>query len=182
MNALTSPEAAAKAQEVDVHRPGNLTITACNKSFVDKRDRTDSQRARASVGPSSNPGNCTPIRTRTHETYQRPGWSRSGRADAREGAVKSCLVSTAYRARPILRALVPRMLILDGSFLDLTDLDQCRDRIFEVAAIPRCQRAPQLGTRDPVTSVVLAVVHQDRALGFRLTASHEPSCLAAFSS
>jgi hypothetical protein len=83
---------------------------------------------------------------------------------------------------PILRALVPRMLILDGSFLDLTDLDQCRDRIFEVAAIPRCQRAPQLGTRDPVTSVVLAVVHQDRALGFRLTASHEPSCLAAFSS
>jgi hypothetical protein len=38
--------AAAAAQEVDVHRLGNLTITAYNstlgnKSFADKRDRTD---------------------------------------------------------------------------------------------------------------------------------------------
>jgi hypothetical protein len=46
------------------------------------------------------------------------------------------------------------MLILDGSFLDLPGLDQCRDRIFEVAAIPRRQRAPQLRARGPVTSVI----------------------------
>jgi Protein of unknown function (DUF1524) len=36
------------SQEADVHRLGNLTITACNstlgnKSFADKRDRTDSK-------------------------------------------------------------------------------------------------------------------------------------------
>jgi hypothetical protein len=41
-------EAAALAQEVDVHRLGNLTITAYNstlgnKSFADKRDRTDAK-------------------------------------------------------------------------------------------------------------------------------------------
>lgn len=45
---LGGAEAAAAAQEVDVHRLGNLTITAynstlSNKSFVEKRDRTDSQ-------------------------------------------------------------------------------------------------------------------------------------------
>jgi hypothetical protein len=43
---LGGAEAAAAAQEVDVHRLGNLTITAynstlSNKSFTDKRDRTD---------------------------------------------------------------------------------------------------------------------------------------------
>lgn len=45
---LGGAELAATAQEVDVHRLGNLTITAynstlSNKSFVEKRDRTDSQ-------------------------------------------------------------------------------------------------------------------------------------------
>lgn len=45
---LGGPEAAAAAQEVDVHRLGNLTITAynstlSNKGFPEKRDRTDSQ-------------------------------------------------------------------------------------------------------------------------------------------
>jgi len=40
--------AAAQAQEADVHRLGNLTITAYNstlgnKSFADKRDRTDAK-------------------------------------------------------------------------------------------------------------------------------------------
>jgi hypothetical protein len=45
---LGGPEAAASAQEVDVHRLGNLTITAYNstlgnKSFADKRDRTDTK-------------------------------------------------------------------------------------------------------------------------------------------
>lgn len=45
-NMLGGAEAAARAQEVDVHRIGNLTITAYNstlgnKSFGDKRDRTD---------------------------------------------------------------------------------------------------------------------------------------------
>lgn len=44
---LGGAEAAMRAQEVDVHRLGNLTITAynstlSNKSFIDKRDRTDS--------------------------------------------------------------------------------------------------------------------------------------------
>ena len=43
---LGGPEAAAAAQEVDVHRLGNLTITAynstlSNKGFQEKRDRTD---------------------------------------------------------------------------------------------------------------------------------------------
>lgn len=43
---LGGADAAAQAQEVDVHRLGNLTITAYNstlgnKSFGDKRDRTD---------------------------------------------------------------------------------------------------------------------------------------------
>ena len=45
---LGGAEAAAAAQEADVHRLGNLTITAYNstlgnKSFADKRDRTDSK-------------------------------------------------------------------------------------------------------------------------------------------
>jgi Protein of unknown function DUF262/Protein of unknown function (DUF1524) len=45
---LGGVEAAAAAQEADVHRLGNLTITAYNstlgnKSFADKRDRTDSK-------------------------------------------------------------------------------------------------------------------------------------------
>src|SRR5260370_28857061 len=45
---LGGAETAAAAQEVDVHRLGNLTITAHNstlgnKSFTDKRDRTDSK-------------------------------------------------------------------------------------------------------------------------------------------
>jgi hypothetical protein len=45
---LGGAEAAAQAQEVEVHRLGNLTITAYNstlgnKSFVDKRDRTDAK-------------------------------------------------------------------------------------------------------------------------------------------
>lgn len=45
---LGGAELAAQAQEVDVHRLGNLTITAynstlSNKSFAEKRDRTDSQ-------------------------------------------------------------------------------------------------------------------------------------------
>ena len=45
---LGGAEAAAAAQEVDVHRLGNLTITAYNstlgnKSFADKRDRTDAK-------------------------------------------------------------------------------------------------------------------------------------------
>ena len=45
---LGGAEAAAKAQEADVHRLGNLTITAYNstlgnKSFADKRDRTDTK-------------------------------------------------------------------------------------------------------------------------------------------
>lgn len=45
---LGGADAAAQAQEVDVHRLGNLTITAYNstlgnKSFVAKRDRTDAK-------------------------------------------------------------------------------------------------------------------------------------------
>jgi hypothetical protein len=45
---LGGAEAAAEAQEADVHRLGNLTITAYNstlgnKSFADKRDRTDTE-------------------------------------------------------------------------------------------------------------------------------------------
>jgi hypothetical protein len=45
---LGGADAAAQAQEADVHRLGNLTITAYNstlgnKSFVDKRDRTDAK-------------------------------------------------------------------------------------------------------------------------------------------
>ena len=45
---LGGAEAAAEAQEADVHRLGNLTITAYNstlgnKSFAEKRDRTDTQ-------------------------------------------------------------------------------------------------------------------------------------------
>jgi hypothetical protein len=45
---LGGADAAAAAQEADVHRLGNLTITAYNstlgnKSFTDKRDRTDAQ-------------------------------------------------------------------------------------------------------------------------------------------
>ena len=45
---LGGAEAAAAAREADVHRIGNLTITAYNstlgnKSFADKRDRTDSK-------------------------------------------------------------------------------------------------------------------------------------------
>ena len=45
---LGGAEAAAAAQQVDVHRLGNLTITAYNstlgnKSFAEKRDRTDPQ-------------------------------------------------------------------------------------------------------------------------------------------
>jgi hypothetical protein len=45
---LGGAEAAAAAQEVDVHRLGNLTITAYNstlgnKSFAEKRDRTDTK-------------------------------------------------------------------------------------------------------------------------------------------
>lgn len=45
---LGGAEAAAEAQEADVHRLGNLTITAYNstlgnKSFADKRDRTDAE-------------------------------------------------------------------------------------------------------------------------------------------
>jgi len=45
---LGGAEAAAVAQEVDVHRLGNLTITAYNstlgnKSFAEKRDRTDTK-------------------------------------------------------------------------------------------------------------------------------------------
>jgi hypothetical protein len=45
---LGGADAAAQAQEVDVHRLGNLTITAYNstlgnKSFGDKRDRTDAK-------------------------------------------------------------------------------------------------------------------------------------------
>jgi hypothetical protein len=45
---LGGAEAAAAAQEVNVHRLGNLTITAYNstlgnKSFADKRDRTDAK-------------------------------------------------------------------------------------------------------------------------------------------
>ncbi len=45
---LGGAEAAATAQEVGVHRLGNLTITAYNstlgnKSFADKRDRTDTK-------------------------------------------------------------------------------------------------------------------------------------------
>ena len=45
---LGGAEAAAAAQDVDVHRLGNLTITAYNstlgnKSFADKRDRTDTE-------------------------------------------------------------------------------------------------------------------------------------------
>jgi Protein of unknown function DUF262/Protein of unknown function (DUF1524) len=45
---LGGADAAAAAQEVDVHRLGNLTITAYNstlgnKSFAEKRDRTDSK-------------------------------------------------------------------------------------------------------------------------------------------
>ena len=45
---LGGAEAAAEAQQVDVHRLGNLTITAYNstlgnKSFAEKRDRTDAK-------------------------------------------------------------------------------------------------------------------------------------------
>jgi Protein of unknown function (DUF1524) len=45
---LGGPEAALEAQEAEVHRLGNLTITAYNstlgnKSFADKRDRTDAK-------------------------------------------------------------------------------------------------------------------------------------------
>jgi hypothetical protein len=45
---LGGAQAAAEAQEADVHRLGNLTITAYNstlgnKSFADKRDRTDAK-------------------------------------------------------------------------------------------------------------------------------------------
>jgi Protein of unknown function (DUF1524) len=45
---LGGAEAAAEAQEADVHRLGNLTITAYNstlgnKSFAEKRDRTDAK-------------------------------------------------------------------------------------------------------------------------------------------
>lgn len=45
---LGGADAAARAQEADVHRLGNLTITAynstlSNKSFMDKRDRTDAK-------------------------------------------------------------------------------------------------------------------------------------------
>lgn len=45
---LGGAEAAAAAQQVDVHRLGNLTITAynstlSNKGFIEKRDRVDSQ-------------------------------------------------------------------------------------------------------------------------------------------
>ena len=48
LDMLGGAEAAAKAQEADVHRLGNLTITAynstlSNKSFSDKRDRVDAK-------------------------------------------------------------------------------------------------------------------------------------------
>ena len=83
---LGGAEAAAAAQEADVHRLGNLTITAYNstlgnKSFADKRDRTDSQRPLHRL-PERAGAECNALRPRKRgpwPTSRRARWSSPSR-------------------------------------------------------------------------------------------------------